>query len=104
MRVARTGYGGADEPAGGSGGVTSAYRDRYEGVVGVVPDDPGRAFADGEAEFECVYPEAKVRATSRVRLDSDPSTYTVVIEVTAFENGNERFRRRWERSFPRELQ
>jgi hypothetical protein len=84
--------------------VTTAYRDRYEGVVGVAPDDPGRAFAEGEAEFECAYPEAKVRASSRVRLDSDRSSYTVVIEVTAFEDGTERFRRRWDRTFPRELQ
>jgi putative CocE/NonD family hydrolase len=104
MRLARTGYGGADEPADGSGGVTTAYRDRYEGVVGVTPDDPGRAFAEGEAEFECAYREAKVRTSSRVRLESDPSTYTVVIDVTAYEDGMERFRRRWERTFPRELQ
>ena len=47
---------------------TFAYRDRYEGVVGVSPEDPGVAFAEGEGEFEIGYPEATVRTTSRVRL------------------------------------
>ena len=100
MQVARTGYGGrtkADED-------TFAYRDRYEGVVGVSPDDPGVAFAEGEGEFEIVFPEATVRTASRVRLDSDAETYRLSIELTAFEDGRERFRKRWERTIPRELQ
>ncbi len=100
MQVAHTGYGGrtdADED-------TFAYRDRYEGVVGVSPDDPGVAFAEGEGEFEIVFPEATVRTASRVRLDSDAETYRLSIELTAFEEGQERFRKRWERTIPRELQ
>ena len=100
MQVARTGYGGrtkADED-------TFAYRDRYEGVVGVSPDDPGVAFAEGEGEFEIAFPEATVRTASRVRLDSDAETYRLSIELTAFEDGRERFRKRWERTIPRELQ
>jgi uncharacterized protein len=100
LRVARTGYGGTAELDGAGG----RYRDRYEGVVGVSRAEPGVAFADGEAEFEVAYPEATVRSTSHVRLDSDPETYRVTIEVVAHENGTERFRRTWERSFPRELQ
>ena len=100
MQVAHTGYGGrtnADED-------TFAYRDRYEGVVGVSPDDPGVAFAEGEGEFEIEFPEATVRTASRVRLDSDAETYRLSIELTAFEDGQERFRKRWERTIPRELQ
>jgi uncharacterized protein len=100
LRVARTGYGGTAE-LDGSG---SLYRDRYGGVVGVSRTAPGVAFADGEAEFEVGYPEATVRTTSHVRLDSDPQTYRVTIEVVAHENGDERFRRTWEQTFPRELQ
>ena len=100
MHVARTGYGGASPAEDGS----PAYRDRYEGVVGVSPDDPGVAFAEGEGEFEIGFPESTVRTASRVRVDSDAETYRVSIELTAEEDGRERFRRRWEREFPRELQ
>ena len=98
--VARTGYGGRSEPADD----TFAYRDRYEGVVGVSPEDPGIAFAEGEGEFEIGYPEATVRTTSRVRLDSDAETYRITIDLAAFEDGEERFRKRWERTIPRDLQ
>jgi putative CocE/NonD family hydrolase len=100
MRVARTGYGGSSEADGDA----PRYRDRYEGVVGVAPEDPGRAFADGEAEYEIAYPEATVRTSSRVRVDSDAEAYHVAIDLVAEEDGVERFRRRWERTFPRELQ
>ncbi len=99
MQVARTGYGGSDASEN-----TYPYRDRYEGVVGVAPQDPGVAFADGENEFEIGFPEATVRTTSRVRLDSDAETYRLTIELRAFEDGTERFQKRWERTFPRDLQ
>jgi uncharacterized protein len=98
-RVARTGYGGTAEHVGAA----ADYRDRYEGVVGVSRDRPGVAFADGDAGYEIRYPEATVRTTSHVRLDSDPLTYRVRIELVADENGEERFRKTWERTFPREL-
>ena len=100
MQVARTGYGGRKD----AGEDTFAYRDRYEGVVGVSPEDPGVAFADGEGEYEIAFPEATVRTTSRVRLDSDAETYRLTIELRAFEDGTERFHKRWERTIPRELQ
>jgi len=100
MQVARTGYGGRSRPDDDR----FAYRDRYEGVVGVSPEDPGIAFAEGEGEFEIGYPEATVRTTSRVRLDSDAETYRITIDLAAFEDGEERFRKRWERTIPRELQ
>ena len=98
-QVARTGYGGRNDAAEG----TFAYRDRYEGVVGVSPEDPGVAFADGEGEYEIAFPEATVRTSSRVRLDSDAATYRLTIELRAFEDGAERFHKRWERAIPREL-
>jgi len=100
IRVARTGYGGTAQLDGSR----SPYRDRYEGVVGVSLDAPGVAFADGQAEFEVGYPEATVRTSSHVRLDSDADTYRVTIELVADEDGQERFRKTWERTFPRELQ
>jgi hypothetical protein len=39
-----------------------------------------------------------------VRLDSDAETYRLTIELRAFEDGAERFHKRWERTIPRELQ
>jgi hypothetical protein len=50
-------------------------------VVGVSRADPGRAFADGEAEFEIRFPEATVRSFTRVRVDSDRDTYRIAIEL-----------------------
>ncbi|HEX3298920.1 MAG TPA: CocE/NonD family hydrolase [Actinomycetota bacterium] len=100
MHIARTGYGstGADQ------GDARAYRDRYEGTVGASTTDPGVAFADGECEFELAFPEATVRTYSHVRVDSTAEAYTVAIELTAFEDGAERFTKRWDRIIPRDGQ
>jgi hypothetical protein len=100
MHVARTGYGGtsADERE------ARAYRDRYEGTVGASTDDPGVAFSDGEGEFEIAFPEATIRTHSHVRVDSTAEAYTVAIELTASEDGVERFTQRWDRVFPRDAQ
>ena len=73
-------------------------------MVGVSSADPGRAFADGEAEFEIRYPEATVRSFARLRVDSDRGDYQVVIDLVVDDDGRERHRRRWERSIPRDLQ
>ena len=100
MHVARTGYGGTSP----GGGEATVYRDRYEGTVGASTTDPGIAFADGESEFEIAFPETTVRTRSRVRVDSTAEAYTVGIELTAYENGAERFTKRWDRVFPRDGQ
>jgi hypothetical protein len=100
MHVARTGYGNTDADQGDA----RTYRDRYEGTVGASMTDPGIAFSDGECEFELGFPEATVRTHSRVRVDSTPEAYTVAIELSAFENGAERFMKRWERVIPRDAQ
>jgi hypothetical protein len=97
---AETGYGG-DYPAGEQ---APSFRERYEGVVGVSTADPGRAFAEGEAELEIRYPEATVRSFTRLRVNSDRDAYRLVIELVVDEDGNERRRRRWERTIPRDLQ
>ena len=97
---AETGYGG-DYPAREQ---APPFRERYEGVVGVSTADPGRAFADGQAEFEIRYPEATVRSFTRLWVDSDRDAYRLVIELNVEEDGHERCRRRWERTIPRDLQ
>jgi hypothetical protein len=100
MHVARTGYGST----GDGDGDARTYRDRYEGTVGASTTDPGVAFSDGECEFEIGFPEATVRTHSRVRVDSTAEAYTVAIELTAYEDGAERFTKRWDRVFPRDGQ
>jgi len=66
--------------------------------------DPGVAFSDGESEFEIAYPEATVRTHSRLRVDSTAEAYTVAIELAAYEDGAERFTKRWDRVIPRDGQ
>jgi uncharacterized protein len=97
---AETGYGG--DYAGSDDG--PSFRERYEGVVGVSSEDPGRAFAEGEAEYEIRYPEATVRAYTRVRVDSDRDAYRVAIDLVTHDGETERHRRRWDRTIPRDLQ
>jgi len=99
-RLARTGYGstGTDQ------GDARTYLDRYEGTVGASTTDAGIAFADGESEFEIAFPEATARTHSRVRVDSTAEAYTVAIELTAYEDGAERFTKRWDRVIPRDGQ
>ncbi len=99
-RRARTRYGGDYETSGS----TPSLLDRYEGVVGVSQLDPGRAYARGEGEFEVRYPEGTCRTRAKVSVESDRTTYRVTIELLVTENGEERGRRTWERTFARDLQ
>jgi hypothetical protein len=93
-------YGGTTEAQAISPTITQWYG----GTVGVSTVDPGDAFVDAGAEYELRYPEATVRSTSRTRIRSDAEAYRVGIEVTASEDGGERWERRWERRIPRNLQ
>lgn len=99
-RRAVAGYGG-DHPAEGD---VPSFLDRYGGAVGVSIDDPGRAWAEGEGAFEIRYPEATVNSAATVRIDSDRDTYHVRIELVVGEVGQEPWRRRWDRTIPRDLQ
>jgi len=99
-RRAEATYGG-DHPS--KDGAPS-MRDLYGGTVGVSLHDPARAWAAGESDLEIRYPEATVRSQVTLRMDSDPETYRVVIDLAVSENGEERRRRRWDRTFPRDLQ
>jgi hypothetical protein len=99
-RRAMTGY-GADSHGGEHGPPLS---ERYEGVVGVSTVDPGRAFADGEAAYEIHYPEAAVRSFTHVRVESDRDAYHIAIDLVTHDGDEERHRRRWERTIPRDLQ
>ncbi|HVF07552.1 MAG TPA: CocE/NonD family hydrolase, partial [Actinomycetota bacterium] len=80
-----------------------AMRSHYDGVVSVSRIDPGRAVARGEAEFEMRWAEATVISRAECTIASDASTYHTTIDLLVHEDGEERFRRRWERSIPRDL-
>jgi hypothetical protein len=77
------------------------------GVVGVSRIDPGRAFADGEAEFEIRFPEA-VRSFVHpaLRVDCRPRQATEDRDRAGrwTRDGRERRRLTWERTVPRDLQ
>ncbi|MGZ4131421.1 MAG: CocE/NonD family hydrolase [Actinomycetota bacterium] len=93
-------YGGRGRPADGVPGT----RDLYGGTVGASADDPGRAWALGESDLEVTYPEATCRSKVTLRLDSDADSYRVAIDLIVSEDGEQRWRRRWDRTFPRDLQ
>jgi len=92
------------------GGTTAAQtasppiRQWYGGIVGVSTRDPGQTFVDAGAEYEIHYPEAIVRTVARTAIRGDAEAYDVMIEITASEEGGERWERRWERRIPRHLQ
>jgi putative CocE/NonD family hydrolase len=76
----------------------------YEGTVGVSTDDPGRAFVDSSATYELRFPEATVRSSSHLRIDSDAEAYHVRIRIEAGEGDVVRWSRSWERRIGRTLQ
>ncbi len=93
-------YGGASDPDG----EVPAVRAVHEGTIGVSRSDPGRAWADGLADLAIDFPEASVRAVARTRMESDAETYRLHIDLVVSEDGEERWHRTWERSFPRDHQ
>jgi putative CocE/NonD family hydrolase len=84
--------------------VVPAMDQRYEGTVGVSTDDPGRAFVDSSATYELRFPEATVRSSSHLRVDSDAEAYHVRIRIEAGEGDVVRWSRSWQRRVARNLQ
>jgi predicted acyl esterase len=78
--------------------------ERYEGVVGVSADDPGRAWVDARASNILYFPEATVSGQVHWRIESDAESYHVSIELDTAEDGEPRWSRTWQRSIPRNLQ
>jgi predicted acyl esterase len=78
--------------------------ERYEGVVGVSADDPGRAWVEARASNILYFPEATVSGEVHWRIESDAETYHVSIELDTAEDGEPRWSRAWQRSIPRNLQ
>ena len=85
----------------------SAIEEHYEGEVGVSHRQPGKAWARGAARYRIAWPEATVATEARLDLRSDATTYHVVVDVVAEEEGESgigRIERRFERTIPRRLQ
>ena len=80
-----------------------AMRSHYDGVVSVSTSDPGVASTRGEAEYEMQWAEATVTSRTECTIASDAAAYHTTIDLIVHENGEECFRRRWERSIPRDL-
>jgi predicted acyl esterase len=78
--------------------------ERYEGIIGVSADDPGRAWVDARASNTLYFPEATVSGEVHWRIESDAETYHVSIELDTAEDGEPRWSRTWRRSIPRNLQ
>ncbi len=93
-------YGGTSE----ADEVAPALEQRYEGVVGVSTEDPGRAWVDASASYELGWTEATVRTRAHTRIDSDAEAYRVRIELRADRDGDARWSRTFERRIPRRLQ
>jgi hypothetical protein len=89
--------------------VGARVEERYDGAVGVSVEDPARAWARSTTVYRISWPEAEVRAESRLELRSDADAYHVAVDVVAEELGGEldsgcRHERRFERTIPRRLQ
>jgi uncharacterized protein len=81
-----------------------SFAEDYRGVVAVSATDPGVARAKGETRFEMRFPEATAVSHVTASVESDRDEYLVKIELRVSEDGVERWVRRWDRSFPRDLQ
>ncbi len=97
-----TGYGSRyDGPFG------ATIEERYDGAVGVAASNPGRAWASARARYDITWPETAVATEAHLRLRSTSTSYHVVVEVIASEDGPEgigHVERRFERRIPRRLQ
>jgi hypothetical protein len=99
-RVVRVEYGGASE----ADGDTPAMRSVHEGTIVVSTTDPGDAWSEGVADLSVAWPEATARAVVTTRTLSDATTYRLLIDLEVSEDDEVRWRRSWDRTFPRRWQ
>ena len=84
--------------------VRPRFREDYRGTVAVSTTDPGKAWSEAWTEFEMHWPEAIVASRAHQRLWSDADAYHLDIRLELTENGEPRWTRQWQRSFPRDHQ
>ncbi|MGH3135351.1 MAG: CocE/NonD family hydrolase [Gaiellaceae bacterium] len=81
--------------------------EQYDGLVGVARSNPGRAWASARARYRIEWPETSVSTEAHLDVRSDASSYHVVVQVIATEEGEDgigHVERRFERVIPRRLQ
>jgi len=98
MATAR--YGGTTPP----GDHTPSTSSVYGGTVWVSQVDPAIAGSDAVSDLTLRFPEATCRSVATSTVRSDAAAYRLAIEVVVSEDGEERWRRSWERTFPRDGQ
>lgn len=77
--------------------------ERYWGEAVVSTTDPGRAHVAGGARFTLSWPEVTAGSEVRMQLRSDAASWDVHVELDVLEGDEVRWRRAWDRRFPREL-
>lgn len=82
---------------------TRTVRREFELVAGVDPNDPATARAHGTHRSEIDIGSRKITAESRVSVQGSADSLLVDIALTAGENGEERFAKRWEHKIDRLL-
>jgi len=97
-----TGYGSTYTSSFGA-----RIEERYDGEVGVSTEDPGAAWVHATSRYRIAWPEGVVATEARLDVRSDATTYHVIVDVVAEEEGVEgigRIERRFDRVIPRRLQ
>jgi hypothetical protein len=82
---------------------TRTVRREFELVAEVDPSDPAAARACGTHRSEIEVGSRKITATSRVSVQGSADSLLVEAELTAGENGEERFAKRWKHRLDRLL-
>ena len=82
---------------------TRTVRREFELVAAVDPDDPASARAHGTHRSEIVIGSRKIAAKSRVSVRGSEDSLLVDVGLTAAENGEVRFAKRWTRRIDRML-
>ena len=101
--VAHHRCGTRSSPAPGAWATTTPIRVRhtvvpelYGGEVTVSTDDPGIASVTSRGAFELRFPEATCSSRVDITVTSDRDHYDVAIDLRCSEDGEERWRRRWD--------
>jgi len=87
-----------------SEGTMPSFLELYDGVVTVSTQDPGIARSQSESRFAIRWPEATCESHVFMNVESDARDYRVRIELSASQDGQELWRREWDRKIPRDHQ
>ena len=81
-----------------------SFAELYDGHVAVSTEDPAIAREGSEARFTLRFPEATCEARVVMSLTSSADDYRLKLDLTTSEDGEHRWSRTWDRTFPRDHQ